>query len=59
MRYVLLHSLAHALLRQFSLACGYTTASIRERILLTPSEGDAEPMAGFYCIQRLQTAREP
>ena len=32
MRYVLLHSLAHALIRQFAIECGYTTASIRERI---------------------------
>lgn len=32
MRYVLLHSLAHLLLREFSLDCGYGAASIRERI---------------------------
>ena len=32
MRYVLLHSLSHALIRQFAVECGYTTASIRERI---------------------------
>ena len=46
MRYVLLHSLAHALIRQFSLECGYTTASIRERIYSRSTEGDHEPMAG-------------
>jgi Domain of unknown function (DUF1998) len=44
---VLLHSLAHALLRQFSLECGYTTASIRERIYSRPPMDDAEPMAGI------------
>lgn len=32
MRYVLLHSFAHLLLREFSLECGYGAASIRERI---------------------------
>ncbi len=46
MRYVLLHSLAHALIRQFSLECGYTTASIRERIYSRPPGGEREPMAG-------------
>jgi hypothetical protein len=46
MRYVLLHSLAHALIRQFSLECGYTTASIRERIYSRPPGGDREVMAG-------------
>ncbi|MGI8624295.1 MAG: DrmB family protein [Solirubrobacteraceae bacterium] len=31
-RYVLLHSLAHALIRELALECGYTASSIRERI---------------------------
>jgi hypothetical protein len=47
MRYVLLHSLAHALIRQFAVECGYTTASIRERIYSRPPGGDEEPMAGI------------
>jgi hypothetical protein len=47
MRYVLLHSLAHALIRQFAIECGYTTASIRERIYSRPPGGDREPMAGI------------
>ena len=47
MRYVLLHSLAHALIRQFAVECGYTTASIRERIYSRPPGGDKEPMAGI------------
>jgi hypothetical protein len=46
MRYVLLHSLAHALIRQFSLECGYATASIRERIYSRPPGSGLEPMAG-------------
>lgn len=45
MRYVLLHSLAHALIRQLSLECGYSTASVRERIY-SRNPGDKEPMAG-------------
>lgn len=47
MRYVLLHSLAHALIRQFSLECGYTMASIRERIYSRSPNADQEPMAGI------------
>lgn len=31
-RYVLLHSLAHALIRQLSLDCGYSASAVRERI---------------------------
>src|SRR5262249_27795490 len=45
-RDVLLHSLGHALIRQFSLECGYTTASIRERIYSRVPGGDEAPMAG-------------
>jgi hypothetical protein len=47
LRYVLLHSLAHALIRQLTLECGYTTASIRERIYSLPQEHDDGPMAGI------------
>jgi hypothetical protein len=46
LRYVLLHSLSHALIRQFSVECGYAAASLRERIYSsTPS--DEEAMAGI------------
>jgi hypothetical protein len=31
-RYILLHSLAHILIRQLSLDCGYSASSVRERI---------------------------
>lgn len=45
LRYVLLHSLSHALMREVALECGYPAASIRERIYSRgPTEG--EPMAG-------------
>lgn len=32
MRYVLLHTLAHVLMRQLSLDCGYSSSALRERI---------------------------
>jgi hypothetical protein len=45
-RYVLIHSLAHALMRQISLECGYTAASLRERIYCRTVGQDNGPMAG-------------
>ncbi len=46
-RYVLLHSFAHALMRQLAMASGYAAASLRERIYaLDPTEEDG-PMAGI------------
>lgn len=45
-RYVLLHSFAHALMRQLSLECGYTAASIRERIYSRYAPDPADAMAG-------------
>ena len=44
-RFVLLHTFAHAVIRQLSIECGYTTASLRERIYCNSPEDD-EPMAG-------------
>jgi hypothetical protein len=44
-RFVLLHTFAHALIRQLAIECGYTSASITERIYSrNPDDGD--PMAG-------------
>lgn len=44
-RYVLMHTFAHALIRQLAIECGYTSASITERIYSrNPADGD--PMAG-------------
>jgi hypothetical protein len=49
-RYVLLHSFAHALIRELALECGYTASSIRERIYTTAAAGGesagGEAMAG-------------
>ena len=42
---MLLHSFAHALIRQLSIECGYTSASISERIY-SRSPDDGDPMAG-------------
>ncbi|MCU7936885.1 MAG: DUF1998 domain-containing protein [Candidatus Thiodiazotropha sp. (ex Dulcina madagascariensis)] len=44
-RYVLLHTLAHTLIRQLSLDCGYSASSVRERIY-SNSDGERD-MAGL------------
>lgn len=47
MPYVLLHTFAHALMRQLALECGYSAASLRERIYSRLSESEGGPMAGL------------
>lgn len=44
-RYVLLHSLSHALIRQLSLDCGYSASAIRERIYSSADRD--QPMSGI------------
>jgi hypothetical protein len=44
-RFVLLHSIAHVLIRQLAFDCGYGSASLRERIYCE-DQPDAEPMNG-------------
>jgi hypothetical protein len=44
-RYLLVHSLAHILVNQLVFECGYSTASLRERLYI--SADCAAPMAGF------------
>lgn len=46
-RLVLLHSLAHAIMRQIVLDCGYTAASVRERLYSRQPGEDGSPMAGI------------
>jgi hypothetical protein len=46
LRYFLLHSFSHALMRQFALECGYNAASIRERIYSLSPTDEEGPMAG-------------
>jgi hypothetical protein len=41
----LLHTFSHALIRQLAIECGYTSASITERIY-SQSPTDGDPMAG-------------
>jgi hypothetical protein len=45
-RYVLMHSLSHALINELALECGYAVASIRERIYSNAPGGESAPMAG-------------
>lgn len=45
-RFILIHSLIHALLRQISLECGYTVSSLRERIYSQAPGGEGKPMSG-------------
>lgn len=46
-RLVLLHSLSHALMRQIVLDCGYTAASVRERLYSRQPGEEGGPMAGI------------
>jgi hypothetical protein len=46
LRYVLLHTLAHALIRQVAIECGYGAADIRERIYASSPDRSGGPMAG-------------
>jgi hypothetical protein len=46
-RYVLLHTLAHALVNELALECGYAAASLRERIYSAEAGGDGPAMAGI------------
>lgn len=47
LRYILLHSFSHALMRQFAMECGYTQASIRERVYSNNPGQSGVPMAGI------------
>lgn len=47
LRYVLLHSFAHAMMRQLAIECGYSQASVRERIYSREPQADGGPMAGI------------
>ena len=46
-RYILLHSLAHLLINELALECGYAAASLRERIYSDDGAQGNEPMAGI------------
>lgn len=44
-RYVLLHTMAHLLMNRLIFECGYSSASLRERLFVSPNP--AGPMAGL------------
>jgi len=46
-RHLLVHSLAHILIRRMSLDCGYSSASLRERLYISDGEGAVPRMAGI------------
>lgn len=46
-RFVVLHTLAHMLIRQLSFECGYASSSLRERIFAAAPEGGIDGMAGI------------
>lgn len=47
-RYVLLHTLAHMLIRQLAFDCGYSAAALRERVYARgfPEDAERRPQAG-------------
>ena len=45
-RLLLVHGIAHALMLELSITCGYGTASLQERLYVS-EPGDATPMAGL------------
>lgn len=47
LRYVLLHTLSHLLIRQFAIECGYSAASLAERIYSREPDDPEGPMAGI------------
>ena len=52
-RYLLIHSFAHILINQFVFECGYSTASLRERLYIS-----ADATAPMVYIRRLVIRKE-
>jgi hypothetical protein len=46
-RFILVHSLAHALIRQLSLTCGYGSASLRERLYVDTGDWEMSGLLVF------------
>jgi hypothetical protein len=46
-RYWLVHTLAHLLIREMAMACGYSAASLSERLYAWPESGERPPSAGL------------
>ena len=49
-RYWLVHSFAHALIREMAMSCGYGAASLTERLYAWPDAGDDRPAAAGVLI---------
>lgn len=47
MRYALIHSLSHTLIRQLAVSSGYSSASVRERIYTNDGADGTQPRAGL------------
>ncbi|MDD5707700.1 MAG: DUF1998 domain-containing protein, partial [Kiritimatiellae bacterium] len=47
LRYVMVHTFSHALMRQLALECGYSAASLKERIYAREADDDGPAMAGL------------
>jgi hypothetical protein len=47
-RFIMLHSLAHVLIRELALECGYNAASIRERIYANVEDGENQAGVLIY-----------
>ena len=50
LRFTLLHTLSHLLIREFAIECGYHAASIQERIYSKGVDAEDGPMAGFLLM---------
>ena len=49
-RYWLVHTLAHVLIRQMAMTCGYSAASLSERLYAWPASDDRHPAAGLLIV---------
>lgn len=49
-RYWLVHTLAHVMIRELAMSCGYSAASLSERLYAWPTAGDRDPAAGLLIV---------
>jgi hypothetical protein len=49
-RYWLAHTLAHALIREMAMQCGYSAASLSERLYAWPATDERPPAAGLLIV---------
>ena len=49
-RYWLVHTLAHALIREMAMQCGYSAASLSERLYAWPATDERPPAAGLLIV---------